>query len=75
MGAVPAFLCELHQSQDAVLGLVEPGNRSWTRTNGLRWGPLARRNDDAGYPLARRSNTAPLRQRGSIGRIALSPIN
>ena len=53
---------------------VEPRNRSWTRPSGPRWGALARRDDDAGSPPARRSNAASVRQGGSIGCVALSPI-
>ena len=52
---------------------LEPRNRSWTRPSGLRWGLLAGRDDAAGCLPARRSNAASGFQRGSIGRVALSP--
>ena len=61
---VPKFYCTS----------IQPRNRSWTRSSGLRWGALARRDDDAGSLPDRRSNAASVRQGGSIGCVALSPV-
>ena len=54
--------------------VIQPRNRSWTRPSGLPWRALARRDDDAGLPPARRSNAASVRQGGSIGCVALSLV-
>ena len=46
--ALLAQRCAGKSVLEIAAGTGYPGNRSWTRPSGLRWGALARRDDAAG---------------------------